>query len=63
MKLEEVLARGRQAADILEAAPLDPDHGYTPDELAAQYAAADRLVKAFRELDGELASAGYSFGT
>ena len=55
-EIAQALLAGRQAADILEAAPADETHGYDPDEVAAQYAAVDRLVAAFRALDRELAS-------
>lgn len=51
MTLTDILNLGRRAAAILEAPPLDMTVGYTPDEIAAQYAATDRLLAAFRELE------------
>ena len=51
MTLTDTLRLGRRAAAILEAPPLDPDTGYTDDEIAAQYAATDRLLAAFRRLE------------
>lgn len=54
MLVADALAAGRQAADVLEAVPADLDAGYSDDEVAAQYAAADRLVAAFRQLDRAL---------
>lgn len=53
MRIQDALVAGRQAADILEALPLDETLGYSPDEEAAQFAAVDRLVAAFRSLDRE----------
>lgn len=47
----------RLCAAIIEREPADPG-GYTADELAAQYAAVDRLVAAFRVLDAELGHPG-----
>ncbi|WUT94738.1 hypothetical protein SUAREZ_90 [Mycobacterium phage Suarez] len=52
--LADALTRGRQALRILEAPPADLQEGYTPDELAGQYAAIDRLVAAFREVDAAI---------
>jgi len=49
--LDEALTVGRLAAAIISAEPDDLYRGYTPDEIAAQYAATDRLVQAFRYLD------------
>jgi hypothetical protein len=43
----------RLCAAIIEREPAAPG-GYTPDELAAQFAAVDRLVAAFRVLDAKL---------
>lgn len=56
--MNEALEAGRAAAAILEAEPADLEHGYTDDEMAAQYAAADRLVFAFRQLDAAIAWEG-----
>lgn len=53
-ELRRALLAGRQAADVLEAEPHDVSHGYDDDEVAAQYAAVDRLVEAFRTLDRQL---------
>lgn len=50
----DVLTAGRLAAQLLEAPPLD-EYGYSDDEIAAQYAAVDRLLAAFRWLDQEIA--------
>ena len=50
-EIESALEAGRRAAAILEAPPDDPEAGYTDDEVAAQYAATDRLVAAFRRLE------------
>lgn len=49
--LDRALAAGRLAITILEAPPADPVAGYTDDEVAAHYAATDRLIAAFRQLD------------
>ena len=51
--MDDVLAAGRLAARLLEATPLD-GHGYSEDEIAAQYAAVDRLLAAFRWLEKEV---------
>lgn len=48
--IQEALARGRRAAEILESTPID-GHGFTDDEVAAQYAATDRLLAVFRQLE------------
>ncbi len=53
--ITDALTAGGQAADILEALPADEAHGYTADEEAAQFAAVDRLVAAYRRLARELA--------
>jgi hypothetical protein len=45
------LAVMRLSAGILAREPGDTRRGYNPDELAAQYAATDRMVEAFRVLD------------
>lgn len=50
--IQQALAEGLGAVQILEAPPLDEAHGYTRDEEAHQYAAVDRLVAAFKELHG-----------
>lgn len=49
-RLDAAFAIGRQAVAVLEALPLDPEHGYSDDEVAAQYAATDRLAAAFLEV-------------
>ena len=46
----EALAVMRLSAAILAREP-DDEHGYSREELAAQYAATDRMVQAFRVLD------------
>ncbi len=51
---EVAAASGRRAIDALEAPPADPVGGYTEDEIAAHYAAVDRLVWAFKALDAEV---------
>lgn len=48
--LDKALATGLQAVAILEAPPADPVGGYDSDEIAAHYAATDRLIAAFRQL-------------
>lgn len=53
-EIKEALTAGRQAVAILEAEPEDLEGGYDSDEIAQQFAAADRLVAAFRALDREL---------
>lgn len=52
--INKALVAGAQAADILEAEPKDLAGGYDSDEVAQQFAAADRLVEAFRTLHKEL---------
>lgn len=52
--VKDALAAGRLAVSILEAPPLDEAHGYTHDEEAHQFAAVDRLVAAFKALDGAI---------
>jgi len=52
--MNAALRSARQAATILEAPPHDPVAGYSDDEIAAQYAATDRLLTAFRQLDAEI---------
>jgi hypothetical protein len=52
--VDAALIAGRRAAEILEALPTD-ERGYTDDEIAAHYAATDRLLAAFRALEKELA--------
>lgn len=47
-------ASGRRAYELLESPPNDPVGGYTEDEIAAHYAAVDRLVWAFKALDAEV---------
>ena len=47
-------AEGRRACELLESPPNDPVGGYTEDEIAAHYAAVDRLVWAFKALDAEV---------
>lgn len=49
--VERALVAGRQAAAILEALPADLGNGYSDDEIAAHYAATERLLVAFRRLD------------
>lgn len=50
-QLEQARATGREASEVLKALPADLDTGYSDDEVAAQYAATNRLLAAFRELD------------
>ena len=47
----------RLCAAIIEREPAVPG-GYTPDELAAQFAAVDRMVAAFHVLDAKLGHPG-----
>lgn len=56
---DDVLTTMRLAAAIIERTP-DNGADYSPDELAAQIAATDRMVQAFRVLDRLLTSRGVS---
>ncbi|HME74086.1 MAG TPA: hypothetical protein VKI00_00035 [Mycobacterium sp.] len=49
--VKAAMAVMRDAVATLEAQPADLDAGYTEDEVAAQYAATDRIVEAFHLLD------------
>ena len=51
--MSAALKVGRQAVAVLAALPLG-EVGYTEDEVAAQYAATDRLIAAFQRIDTEL---------
>lgn len=54
MSISAAFSVGRQACGVLGAAPLNEFGGYTEDEIAAQYAATDRLITAFQEIDAGL---------
>jgi hypothetical protein len=56
--MRSALVEMRSAADILSSLPASLDLGYSDDEEAVQFAAADKMVAAFRVFDALWALAG-----
>lgn len=58
--VDQALAKGRAAVEVINAEPEDLDEGYSMAEVAASMAATDRLIEAFEVLD-QMFSASKAF--